>query len=128
MYTFSFEKLEAWIESKNLTKDLYRLTAKFPTSEKFGLVSQLRRAAISVCSNLAEGSTRKPYREEAHFTTIAYGSLLEILNQLILSHEFNFILEEELLKLRQVISRLANKINALRNSQILLDKTKRLTD
>ena len=55
MYTYSFEKLDIWVESKKLTKDIYVITKKFPSDEKFGLTSQLRRASISVCSNIAEG-------------------------------------------------------------------------
>lgn len=59
MYVYSFEKLEVWIESKDFTKSIYLITSKFPDSEKFGLISQLRRASISICSNIAEGSVRK---------------------------------------------------------------------
>lgn len=58
MYTFSFEKLEVWIKSRLLSKKIYVITNDFPDSEKFGLVAQLRRAVISVCSNIAEGASR----------------------------------------------------------------------
>ena len=59
MYIYSFEKLEGWSESKEFTKSIYKLTSTFPDSEKFGLVSQLRRASVSICSNIAEGSQEK---------------------------------------------------------------------
>jgi four helix bundle protein len=91
MYIFSFEKLDVWIEAKNFTKTIYKLTASFPDSEKFILVSQLRRASISICSNIAEGSARSSFKDKAHFTTMAFSSAVEVLNQLIISFELDFI-------------------------------------
>ncbi len=72
MYTFSFEKLNVWIDAKELIKKVYRSTKKFPSEEKFGLTSQLRRASVSVASNIAEGTSRITSKDKAHFTTIAY--------------------------------------------------------
>lgn len=82
MYTYSFEKLEVWIEAKELTKIVYSITSQFPETEKFGLTSQLRRASISICSNLAEGSTRTTARDQAHFSSISFGSSIEVLIRL----------------------------------------------
>jgi len=118
MYTYSFEKLEVWKEAKEFTKSIYTLTSTFPDSEKFGLVSQLRRASVSICSNIAEGSARKSYKDKAHFTTMAFSSTVEVLNQLILSFELNFVKENDYLKLRQDIESVTNKLNGLRNYQI----------
>ena len=118
MYIYSFEKLEVWNESKEFTKSIYTLTSKFPDSEKFGLVSQLRRASVSICSNIAEGSARKSFKDKAHFTTMAFSSTVEVLNQLILSFELDFIEEKDYLKLRQDIESVTNKLNGLRNYQI----------
>jgi four helix bundle protein len=106
MYTYSFEKLEVWIEAKEFAKKIYVTTSKFPDSEKFGLISQLRRASISICSNLAEGSARQSYK--AHFTTIAYGSVIEVLNQLIIAVELNFLPLEEYRDLRTLIESITN--------------------
>ena len=117
MYVYSFEKLEVWKEAKELAKSIYVLTSKFPETEKFGLVAQLRRAAISVCSNIAEGSARNSFKDKSHFTTMAFGSSVEILNQLILSFELNFISENDYLELRHQIEGITNKLNALRNYQ-----------
>ena len=117
MYIYSFEKLEVWNEAKELAKSIYLLTSKFPDSEKFGLISQLRRASVSICSNIAEGSARKSYKDKAHFTTMAFGSSLEVINQLILSFELNFITENDYLKLRQDIESVTNKLNGLRTFQ-----------
>lgn len=118
MYIYSFEKLEVWNESKEFTKSIYKLTSTFPDSEKFGMVSQLRRASVSICSNIAEGSARKSFKDKAHFTTMAFSSTVEVLNQLILSYELDFIKESDYLKLRQDIESVTNKLNGLRNYQI----------
>ena len=118
MYIYSFEKLEVWREAKDLSKAIYKRTSSFPESEKFGLVSQLRRASVSICSNIAEGSARKTSKEKAHFTTLAFSSAVEVLNQLILSQELGFITEGECLQLRKLLESLTNKLNALRNYQI----------
>ena len=118
MYIYSFEKLEVWNESKEFTKSIYTLTSKFPDSEKFGLVSQLRRASVSICSNIAEGSARKSFKDKAHFTTMAFSSTVEVLNQLILSFELDFIKEKDYLKLRLDIESITNKLNGLRNYQV----------
>ena len=118
MYVFSFEKLEVWIESKEFSKSIYSITTRFPDSEKFVLISQLRRASISIASNIAEGSARKSYKDKAHFTTIAFGSAVEVLNQLIISFELDFISEADYLSLRNALESITNKLNALRNYQI----------
>ena len=118
MYIYSFEKLEVWNESKEFTKSIYTLTSNFPDSEKFGLVSQLRRASVSICSNIAEGSARKSFKDKAHFTTMAFSSTVEVLNQLILSFELDFIKEKDYLKLRLDIESITNKLNGLRNYQV----------
>lgn len=118
MYVFSFEKLEVWIESKEFSKLIYSITATFPDTEKFGLISQLRRASLSIASNIAEGSARKSYKDKAHFTTIAFGSAVEVLNQLIISFELDFISEVDYLSLRNALESITNKLNALRNYQI----------
>ncbi|MEL6917319.1 MAG: four helix bundle protein, partial [Bacteroidota bacterium] len=84
MYIYSFEKLEVWKEAKEFTKTIYAFTSTCPGEEKFGLTSELRRASISICSNIAEGSARKTDKDKAHFTTISFSSAVEVLNQLFL--------------------------------------------
>lgn len=117
-YEYSFERLEVWKLSRNLVKDIYKLTEKFPSEEKFGLTGQIRRCAVSVSSNLAEGSGRKSFKDQAHFSQMSYSSLLELLNQLIISLDLNLITEEELSDLRKNIEIISTKINSLRNSQL----------
>jgi len=106
MYLYSFEKLEVWKHSVDLTKSIYELTNCFPENEKFGLISQLRRSSISVASNLAEGTSRSTNKDKAHFTTMAFSSLMEVLNQLILSKELNFISENNYERLRENINKI----------------------
>ena len=118
MYIYSFEKLEVWNEVKEFAKSIYTITSTFSDSEKYGLVSQLRRASVSICSNIAEGSARNSYKDKAHFTTMAFGSTVEVLNQLILCFELNFITESDYLKLTCDIESITNKLNALRSFQI----------
>ena len=116
MYTYSFEKLNVWQQARLLTKEIYIVTSRFPDEEKFGLVSQMRRAIISVSSNIAEGSSRKSNKDQAHFYTTAFSSLVELLNQLILSFDLGFIKEERYLELRNSIELISNQLNNLRKS------------
>lgn len=117
MYKYSFEKLDVWQQSRELVKAIYEITHEFPTEEKYGLTSQIRRATISVSSNLAEGAARKTAKDQAYFSTIAYGSLMEMLNQLILASDLEFITAEALNSIRPKIEEVGNKLNSLRNSQ-----------
>jgi four helix bundle protein len=118
MKVFSFEKLIVWQESKTLAKDIYVLTKKFPDDERFGLISQMRRCSISIASNIAEGSGRHSNKDKARFTEIAYGSAMELLNQLIISEELSFIETEKLTQLRIQISKITAMLNSLRKSQL----------
>lgn len=86
MKQYSFDKLEVWSLAKDFSRLVYKITQSFPYDEKYGIISQLRRASISVCTNLAEGSGRINNKDKAHFTQIAYGSLMEVLNLLIISN------------------------------------------
>lgn len=118
MRLYSFEKLDVWKLSRKLTKNIYEISAKFPDEEKFGLSSQIRRAAISVSSNIAERSSRKSGIEQARFTEIAYGSLLEVLNQLLTAFDLNFVNKEIVANERSLIEEIGNKLNRLRESQL----------
>jgi four helix bundle protein len=117
-YQFSFEKLNVWIDSKELVKMIYSVTKIFPEEERFGLTNQTRRGAISIASNLAEGTSRTTNRDKAHFTTMAFSSAMEVLNQIIISHELNHISVEDYETIRELIEKISNKLNALRNSQL----------
>lgn len=118
MRKFSFEKLEVWQLSRKLTKTIYEISSEFPEEEKYGLTSQIRRAVISVSSNIAEGTSRQSGIEQARYTEIAYGSLLEVLNQLILASDLEYISIERVNSQRPAIEELVNKLYKLRLSQL----------
>ena len=115
MHLYSFEKLEVWKEAIQLAVKTYKITEELPNDEKFGLTSQMRRCSVSVSSNIAEGSARITSKDKAHFMTMSYGSVLELLNQAIISKELNYITNDNYLNLRTDIESITNKINALRN-------------
>lgn len=116
MYTFSFEKLEVWKKSRLLAKGIYLITQDFPDSEKFGIVAQLRRAVISVCSNIAEGTSRWSSKDQGHFYNIAYSSLMESLNQLILSNDLDYLDADVLSEIRSDIHVISLMLNNLSKS------------
>lgn len=118
MKTYSFEKLLVWQKSRKLGVAIYKTTQEFPKDELFGMTSQMRRCCISISSNIAEGSGRQTYKEKARFTEIAYASALELLNQLIISLDLEYINEENYIKLRNEIEEITFMLDALRKSQI----------
>ena len=118
MYTFYFEKLEVWKDSKELVKDIYKITKDFPGHEVFGLTGQLRRAVISIPTNLAEGTSRSTKRDQANFTSIAYSSLMEALNLMIMSLELDYLNKNDYERLRNQVEKIANKLIALRKVQL----------
>ena len=121
MHQYSFERLEVWKFAKDLCVYIYQLTKKFPDAERFGITSQMRRAAISICSNIAEGSSRMSKKDQSHFYTIAFSSTMELLNQLIISNELKFILEEEMIETRLKIEQITKGLSNLKRS-ILIPK------
>jgi len=115
---FNFEKLKVWQKGRELSKEVYQLTSSFPVEEKYGLTAQVRRSVVSICSNLAEGCSRKSYRDKARFTEIAYGSLLEGMNQIILAMDLGYLREENYQDLRARMSEISRMMNALREHQL----------
>lgn len=117
MREYAFEKLKVWQESRELAKTIYQITLGFPDSERYGLTSQIRRAVISVGSNIAEGSGRKGVKEQQQFYRMAYGSLMELLSQLILASDLEYLEEKKLiLELRPSIESISSKLYSLRKS------------
>lgn len=117
MKRYSFEKLEAWQLSRQLVHEIYQITKSFPSSEKFGLTNQMRRSAISISSNIAEGSARMSHKDQMHFYVMAFGSLIELLNQVILSRDLGFITEAFETETRDKIDKVASKLAALKRSR-----------
>jgi four helix bundle protein len=118
MYIYSFEKLEVWKLARDLCVYIYKLTNTFPTEEKFGLISQMRRAGISIASNIAEGSSRLSKKDQSHFYTISFSSTIELLNQLIISHALTFITENQLQKSRLKIEPITKGLSNLKRSTL----------
>lgn len=121
MRLFSFEKLDVWKLGRQLTLDIYRISNTFPDEERFGLTSQIRRAAVSIISNIAEGTSRNTGKEQARYTEISYGSLLEVLSQMIIAYDLEYITEDQLNSMRPLIEELANKLNSFRKFQLTKD-------
>lgn len=87
----TFMDLDAWREAHALALMVYKLTRSFPREEMFGITSQMRRAAISIGSNIAEGFSRYSHKEKIHFYSIAQGSTTELQSQLLLARDIGFI-------------------------------------
>lgn len=107
----SFTDLEAWKEGHNLVLMIYNLTKKFPKEEVFGLTNQLRRAVVSITSNIAEGFSRRTSKDKIHFYLISLGSLTEIQNQILIAKDIKYIDKEEFNKIALqtiVVSKLIN--------------------
>jgi four helix bundle protein len=113
---YSFEKLNVWQEAKKLVVDVYNLLDAFPKFEKYALCDQIRRAVVSVPSNIAEGSGRRSLKEQIHFLEIAYGSLMETYNQLLIAIDLTYISEESVENIKPRIDSVAKMINGLSNS------------
>ena len=116
--TYSFEKLNVWQEAKKLVVDVYHLLDEFPKFEKYALCDQIRRAVVSVPSNIAEGSGRKSLKEQIRFLEISYGSLMETFNQLLIAIELNYITEKSVEEIKPTIDAVAKMLNGLRNSNL----------
>ena len=117
-FLYSFEKLRVWTDARVLHKNVYETTRRFPRSELFGFTSQMNRAAVSVATNLAEGSSRTSSRDQAHFTQISCGSLTELACLSILATDVALLSKEREHSFRGQIDGIARQLIALRNSQL----------
>ena len=113
MKTFYFEKLDVWQKARVFVKNIYELTAEFPTEEKYGVISQLRRASLSITANIAEGMSRNTEKDKARFINLAFSSAIEVINFLIFTLDLGFLSEEKYFKLRELIEEITNKLNSL---------------
>ena len=107
------KKLDVWRLSMELARTIYRLTASFPIEERYGLVSQMRRAAVSIPSNLAEGAARDSSNEFRNFLSIARSSPSELDTQLDLSQELGFITENSRYEVDRLLTRIDKMLYAL---------------
>lgn len=109
----SYKELKVWQRAYHLSLDIYRTTKKFPREEIYGLASQMRRSAVSVPSNIAEGYGRKTTRDYIRSLYISYGSLCELETQILLSGDLNFMKPEELQKLKTEIGEIERMLKGL---------------
>lgn len=91
----SFTDLKAWQESHKLVIFIYKITNEFPTSEQFGLTNQLRRASVSISSNIAEGFSRKSAKEKSQFYSMGLSSLTEVQNQILVARDIEYISKDQ---------------------------------
>jgi four helix bundle protein len=109
----SFTQLEAWKKAHRLVLGIYRDTGNFPAAEQFGLTSQLRRAVISITSNIAEGFSRQTKLDKIHFYHMALGSCTEVQNQLIASRDLRFLPKADFAKLADLSIEVHKLLNGL---------------
>ena len=112
--TFSYRKLDAYQKAKAFVLHIYRLLKQFPKEEQYVLCDQLRRAAVSIPSNIAEGMGRVSIKEQIHFIEFAFGSLNETMCQLEIAYELGYISQEELETSEEFVKELTRMLSGLR--------------
>jgi four helix bundle protein len=115
-FMFNFEKLESWHRAVDFAELIYSSTRDFPRDDMFCLTMQMRRAAVSVSSNLAEGSSRSSRADFARFTEIAAGSLFEVVSQSVIAKRRGFLNESDYSRTYQDAERLGKMLSGLRGS------------
>ena len=113
---FNFEKLDVWQKAIVLAEIVYSQTRNFPAEERFGLTNQMRRAVISVSSNIAEGSSRMSQTDFSRFIEIASGSLFEVTSQIFIANKQGFLSEEEFGSIYERAEELSRMLSGLRKS------------
>ena len=117
-FQFQFEKLNAWQEARKLVVNVYQLLEKFPKTETYALCDQLRRAVVSVPSNIAESSGRLAIKEQIHFLDIAYASLMELYCQLQIAVDLGYMTPDELQIVKRKVFTTSKLISGLRTSKV----------
>jgi four helix bundle protein len=113
---FNFEKLETWQAAIDFADTVYKLTRNFPDQERFGLTNQMRRAAVSISSNLAEGSSRSSRVDFARFVEIATGSLFETVSESFIGRRGQFLTEDQFQQLYTAAEKQGRMLSGLRSS------------
>ncbi len=111
----SFRDLLVWQKGHQLVVIIYKITAKFPISEQFGLTSQLRRAVVSMTSNIVEGFSRKSIKEKIQFYYMSHGSLSELENQLLIAHDVGYLSTKEYESILLYVLEVGKLLNSLIN-------------
>ena len=116
MEIFGYRKLIAYQKAKEIVKRTYKLLKKFPVEERYAMCDQLRRAVLSITSNIAEGVNRFSVKDKAHFIEIAYGSLMEVSSQIEIAEELEYISTEDRMSMDILIEEDARLLSGLLNS------------
>ena len=124
MKQFRFQKLEVWQQARLLNRTIYSLSRSFPSHEVYALTSQIRRASVSISSNIAEGSGRNSDADFAHFLEIAYGSLMEVISQLFLAMDEDYITQGQIEEITADADILASQLVALSKTLGRVSRTK----
>lgn len=115
MNRYSYKNLNVYQDAKAFVVAVYKLVANFPEAEKFALCNQIRRAAISVTSNIAEGVSRTSTKEKIHFLEIAYASMMEVDSQLDVSIELGYVTVEQYETIHKMTNNIGRQLSVLRN-------------
>lgn len=116
MEVFGYRKLIAYQKAKEVLMHTYRLLKKFPTEERYAMCDQLRRASVSITSNIAEGINRYSVKDKSHFIEISYGSLMEVSSQFEIAEELGYITAEERFSMDQLIEEVARLLSGLQKT------------
>jgi len=114
MLDLSDKKMTVWVKSLELVKLIYELTDTFPKEEKYGMISQLRRASVSVASNISEGASRRTHKERTRFYEIARSSLVEVDTQIELSLKLNYLTKDDIM----ILNENANEVFAMLSAMV----------
>ena len=116
MEVFGYRKLIAYQKAKEVVKHTYKLLKKFPAEERYAMSDQLRRASVSITSNIAEGINRYSVKDKSHFIEMSYGSLMEVSSQFEIAEELGYIIAEERLSMDQLIEEVARLLSGLQKT------------
>ena len=115
-FDFSYRKLNVYQLSKVLVTDIYRIVKRFPQTETYALSEQMRRAVVSISSNIAEGTSKASPKEQFHFLEIAYGSLMEIMCQTEIAYDLHFITQEDLLDIQEKVVSIYKMLSSMQST------------
>ena len=116
MEVFGYRKLIAYQKAKDVVKRTYKLLKQFPAEERYAICDQLRRASVSVTSNIAEGVNRYSVKDKSHFIEMAYGSLMEVSSQFEIAEELGFISSDDRFSMDQLIEEVARLLSGLQKT------------
>jgi len=116
MEVFGYRKLIAYQKAKEVVKRTYKLMKKFPADERYAMCDQLRRASVSITSNIAEGVNRYSVKDKSHFIEMSYGSLMEVSSQFEIAEELGYISNDERLSMDQLIEEVARLLSGLQKT------------